>query len=293
MFSPNFTRESRNFCPREIITPPGPTRTPSSDYHNSSEVLGTSQQNNFIMADIEESLGIGESLPVKNDQINDVIASLPEEKSVSKKDDFKEEEKILTEEDPENQISSQPESLQVSDVHIASKQTGELTPTNGIELNGDATDEKLPTEENVLVSEKDDDMFSKNLEVDVIESNVTEESNSGLPDTKSESNISSAVSFESSHADGGSHRSPDRKSKAEYRKIKSEVTGEGETSESEDDDDTTEKNPSAHAKDQETDTWMDLLGNGLLKKRVITMYSIYADCSHYMYRSRPVSTIYM
>ena len=245
------------------------------------------------MADIEESLGIGESLPVKNDQINDVIASLPEEKSVSKKDDFKEEEKILTEEDPENQISSQPESLQVSDVHIASKQTGELTPTNGIELNGDATGEKLPTEENVLVSEKDDDMFSKNLEVDVIESNVTEESNSELPDTKSESNISSAVSFESSHADGGSHRSPDRKSKAEYRKIKSEVTGEGETSESEDDDDTTEKKSSAPAKDQETDTWMDLLGNGLLKKRVITMYSIYADCSRYMYRSRPVSTIYM
>ena len=46
-----------------------------SDYHNSSEVLGTSQQNNFIMADIEESLGIGESLSVNNDQINDIIAS--------------------------------------------------------------------------------------------------------------------------------------------------------------------------------------------------------------------------
>ena len=260
------------------------------DYHNSSEVLGTSQQNNFIMADIEESLGIGESLSVNNDQINDIIASLPEEERVSKKVDLKEEKKILTEEDPEDQISSQPESLQVSDVHMASKQTGELATTNGIELNGDATDEKLPTEENVLVSEKGDDMFSKNLEV---ESNVTEESNSELPDTKSETNnTSSAVSFESSHADGGSHRSPDRKSKAEYRKIKSEVTGEGETSESEDDDETTEKNSSStHAVDQETDTWMDLLGNGLLKKRVITMHSIYADCSHYMHRSRPVSSI--
>ena len=258
-----------------------------SKYHNSSEVLGTSQQNNFIMADIEESLGIGESLSVNNDQINDIIASLPEEERVSKKDDLKEEEKKLTEEDPEDQIiSSPPESLRVPDVHMASKQTGELATTNGIELNGDATEEKLPTKENVLVSEKDDDMFSKNLEVEVTESNVTEESNSELPDTKSESNnTSSAVSFESSHADGGSHRSPDRKSKAEYRKIKSEVTGEGETSESEDDDETTEKNSSAHAMDQEADTWMDLLGNGLLKKRVIT------DCSQCMHRSRPVSTI--
>ena len=244
------------------------------------------------MADIEESLGIGESLSVNNDQINDIIASLPEEERVSKKDDLKEEKKKLTEEDPEDQISSQPESLRVSDVHMASKQTGELATTNGIELNGDATEEKLPTEENVLVSEKDDDMFSKNLEVEVTESNVTEESNSELPDTKSESNnTSSAVSFESSHADGGSHRSPDRKSKAEYRKIKSEVTGEGETSESEDDDETTEKNSSAHAMDQEADTWMDLLGNGLLKKRVITMHSIYADCSQCMHRSRLVSTI--
>ena len=263
-----------------------------SGYHNSSEVLGTSQQNNFIMADIEESLGIGESLSVNNDQINDIIASLPEEERVSKKDDLKEEKKKLTEEDPEDQISSPPESLRVSDVHMASKQTGELATTNGIELNGDATEEKLTAEENVLVSEKDDDMFSKNLEVEVTESNVTEESNSELPDTKSESNnTSSAVSFEGSHADGGSHRSPDRKSKAEYRKIKSEVTGEGETSESEDDDETTEKNSSAHAMDQEADTWMDLLGNGLLKKRVITMHSIYADCSQCMHRSRPVSTI--
>ena len=254
-----------------------------SDYHNSSEVLGTSQQNNFIMADVEESLGIGESLSVNNDQINDIIASLPEEERVSKKHDLKEEKKILTEEDPEDQISSPPESLRVSDVRMASKQTGELATTNGIKLNGDATEEKLPREENVLVSEKDDDMFSKKLE---------QESNSELPDTKSESNnTSSAVSFESSHADGGSHRSPDRKSKAEYRKIKSEVTGEGETSESEDDDETTEKNASAHAMDQEADTWMDLLGNGLLKKRVITMHSIYSDCSHYMHRSRPVSTI--
>ena len=235
------------------------------------------------MADVEESLGIGESLSVNNDQINDIIASLPEEERVSKKHDLKEEKKILTEEDPEDQISSPPESLRVSDVRMASKQTGELATTNGIKLNGDATEEKLPREENVLVSEKDDDMFSKKLE---------EESNSELPDTKSESNnTSSAVSFESSHADGGSHRSPDRKSKAEYRKIKSEVTGEGETSESEDDDETTEKNASAHAMDQEADTWMDLLGNGLLKKRVITMHSIYADCSHYMHRSRPVSTI--
>ncbi|CAH3161632.1 unnamed protein product, partial [Porites evermanni] len=232
-----------------------------SDYHNSSEVLGTSQPNNFIMADVEESLGIGESLSVNNDQINDIIASLPEEERVSKKDDLKEEKKILTEEDPEDQISSPPESLRVSDVRMASKQTGELATTNGIKLNGDATEEKLPREENVLVSEKDDDMFSKKLE---------QESNLELPDTKSESNnTSSAVSFESSHADGGSHRSPDRKSKAEYRKIKSEVTGEGETSESEDDDETTEKNASAHAMDQEADTWMDLLGNGLLKKRIL------------------------
>lgn len=58
-------------------------------------------------------------------------------------------------------------------------------------------------------------------------------------------------------------RSPDRRRKDEYRKIKREVTGEGGTSESEG-----EENDS----DQSQDTWMNILGDGLLKNRIMSTH---------------------
>lgn len=72
----------------------------------------------------------------------------------------------------------------------------------------------------------------------------------------------------SEHAHHGSHTSPDSKTKAEYRKIKYEITGEALTSESED------ENPVEGEKEQEetekvsSEEWMDIFGNGLLKRRV-------------------------
>lgn len=71
----------------------------------------------------------------------------------------------------------------------------------------------------------------------------------------------------------GSHHSPDAKTKAEYRKIKYEVTGEALTSESEDENVSEEEIKKQVAEAREKDTlssneWVDILGNGLLKKRV-------------------------
>lgn len=69
----------------------------------------------------------------------------------------------------------------------------------------------------------------------------------------------------------GSHHSPDAKTKAEYRKIKYEVTGEALTSESEDENVSEEeiKKQVEEGRVKDTsDEWVDILGNGLLKKRV-------------------------
>lgn len=70
----------------------------------------------------------------------------------------------------------------------------------------------------------------------------------------------------------GSHSSPDAKTKAEYRKIKYEVTGEALTSESEDENahnglQKVEINKDLH------NEWMDVFGNGLLKRKVYSFHS--------------------
>lgn len=128
-----------------------------------------------------------------------------------------------------------------------------------------------------------DDITISDLKTDVIASR----SNDSIPTSHSH----------------GSHRSPDAETKAEYRKIKEEVTGEGETSESEVDDEdempglidvesnikqtkvkSTASEASTKSKQLEqmaspglvsdneqkekVDKWVDILGNGLLKKRV-------------------------
>ncbi|XP_031556635.1 peptidyl-prolyl cis-trans isomerase FKBP8-like [Actinia tenebrosa] len=72
----------------------------------------------------------------------------------------------------------------------------------------------------------------------------------------------------------GSHHSPDAKTKAEYRKIKYEVTGEALTSESEDENVSEEeiKKQAKEAREKDSSSsneWIDILGNGLLKKRTL------------------------
>ncbi|XP_048583994.1 peptidyl-prolyl cis-trans isomerase FKBP8 isoform X2 [Nematostella vectensis] len=79
----------------------------------------------------------------------------------------------------------------------------------------------------------------------------------------------------------GSHHSPDAETRAEYRKIKFEVTGEAETSESDDgdnsampgliDDTKSVSQVQVYEKSKEVneEEWTDILGNGLLKKKVL------------------------
>ena len=120
------------------------------------------------------------------------------------------------------------------------------------------------------------------------------DTDSGIVEQSGESPSRSREGSPTSHGHG-SHRSPDRETRAEYRKIKEEVTGEGETSESDDDNDAdmpglidvapegkedTSKDSDSNElqkdigvtdegeKNEAANEWVDVLGNGLLKKRV-------------------------
>ena len=108
-------------------------------------------------------------------------------------------------------------------------------------------------------------VLDNNVEKKENSPNDTNQAEAEVSLSPADTNSSSKSIQETSTADheSGSHRSPNRESKAEYRKIKSEVTGEAETSESEGEEKDIKTN------DQTEDTWMDILGNGLLKKRVI------------------------
>lgn len=108
-------------------------------------------------------------------------------------------------------------------------------------------------------------VLDNNVEEKENSPNDTNQAEAEVSLSPAETNSSSKSIQETSTTDheSGSHRSPNRESKAEYRKIKSEVTGEAETSESEGEEKDIKTN------DQTEDTWMDILGNGLLKKRVI------------------------
>ena len=116
---------------------------------------------------------------------------------------------------------------------------------------------------------------SSDFESRLIQESIPEPSTTGYDEDIS-SQSCNGKEKSSGVLEGGSHRSPDRQSKVEYRKIKSEVTGEGETSESEGENDT-ESDKKESDKKQETtnkenvdsqETWIDMLGNGLLRKRV-------------------------
>ena len=244
---------------------------------------------------MEESRNISASLSAKSDQINDIIDSLPEENSEKKGDYLEDENKLIVEDVSEEQKAARTESLQKENTSnmenpVASEETVEVQETSNHEMNGVGTDEQSTTESpsiNTPESGKPENLHSStNIDEDDIASNTlarvqdqalnSQEANSELTNSQSDSCVNSKHSSESPGVEGGSHRSPDRKSKVEYRKIKSEVTGEGETSESEGEEnnkDTTEKDLKTTDNDNGAakDTWMDILGNGLLRKRVITV----------------------
>lgn len=244
-----------------------------------------------VQFNMEESSNISESLTAKSDQINDIVASRPEETNVKKEDGFGDEKKLLIGEETQEQKDAQNERLQVDNTTdmsnpVSSEEKSELGETSTQDLNGVETDENPTTKTpnlNALASEKNENLLSSNSEGDIasntsarLDQLSSQEADSELTNGQSESTVSSKNCSESSAVEGGSHRSPDRKSKVEYRKIKSEVTGEGETSESEGEEnnkDVAENDlqSTEHDDDQLKDTSMDILGNGLLKKRVITL----------------------
>jgi len=239
---------------------------------------------------MEESSNTSEFLTAKSDQINDIVASRPEETNVKKEDGCGDEKKLLIGEETQEQKDAQIERLQVDNTTdmsnpVSSEEKSELGETGTQDLNGVETDENPTTKTpnlNALASEKNENLLSSNSEGDIasntsarLDQLSSQEADSELTNGQSESTVSSKNCSESSAVEGGSHRSPDRKSKVEYRKIKSEVTGEGETSESEGEENNkdvaeNELQSTEHDDDQPKDTSMDILGNGLLKKRVIT-----------------------
>lgn len=222
---------------------------------------------------MEDSLNISESLS-KGSQLNDIMTSPGEnnvKNSTASEDDFEGEKRSFTEnESREQKPPDGHKSMEVENGTdmldlVSREEKTETRETSSDKLNELTAQEQSTTEasnRNSLESEEHENLLSDNIEEEgsAPSTKVDQETNPPeLSHTQSEIN-SSPKSSPVDH-DHGSHRSPDRKSKDEYRKIKSEVTGEGETSESEGE----EKDS-----DQSQDTWMDILGNGLLKKRVMS-----------------------
>lgn len=235
---------------------------------------------------MEDARNIGESLSPKDSQINDIMTS-PEENNVTKavgsEDGFEDKKTSFTDEESREQKPDKQESLEVengTDIldPVSSEEKTETSETRSEKLNELITKEQSSTEtpnRNSLESEERENLLTNNIEEEESASSADREglnSQEGdLPElSHSQSEIKSSPKSSSADHDHGSHRSPDRKSKDEYRKIKSEVTGEGETSESEGEEKDSETG--TRDSDESKDTWMDMLGNGLLKKRVINRF---------------------
>lgn len=218
---------------------------------------------------MEDSLNISESLAPKDSQLNDIVTSPVQnnlKKSITIEDDFLgQKTSFLENESREQKLADEHKSLKVengTDVlnPVSSEEKSEARETSSDKINDFTTQEQSTTETPIrdsLESVEHENLPSSNID---LEESVPSTEANPLQLSHTQSDIDSSPKSSPVEHDHGSHRSPDRKSKDEYRKIKSEVTGEGETSESEGE----EKDS-----DQSRDTWMDILGNGLLKKRVL------------------------
>ena len=220
----------------------------------------------------EDSLNISESLAATDSQLNDIMTS-PEEDNVKKSiaSDLKDEKTSFIEnESKEQKPADEHKSLEVENgtgmldpaSSEAKSETRETSSDKLNELTGQGHSTVETPNRDSLESDEHENLHSNNIgreeSAPSTKENPQETNTPELSHPQSEINNGPKSSLV--EHDHGSHRSPDRKSKDEYRKIKSEVTGEGETSESEG-----EEKDSDHTQD----TWMDILGNGLLKKRVI------------------------
>ena len=216
---------------------------------------------------------ISESLAAKDCQLNDIMTS-PEENNVKRpiasEDEFKgEKTSFIENESGEEKPGDEHKSLEVENGtcmldSASNEEKSEKGETSSDKLN-ELTAQKHSTVEisnrDSLESEEHEHLANNIEQQESAPSTKETPQETNTPELShiQSDNNSSPKSSAVDH-DHGSHRSPDRKSKDEYRKIKCEVTGEGETSESEGE----EKDSN-----QSQDTWMDILGNGLLKKRVM------------------------
>jgi len=224
---------------------------------------------------LSDSLNSSETLALKGSQRNDIMTS-PEENNVKNsmksEDNFVgEETSFIENESREQRPADEHKSLEVENGTdmlgpVSSEEKSETREACSNELNELKTPEQSATgtpNKDSLESEEHENLLSNNIDQEESASSTKEDTQETNPPELShtQAEINSSPKSSPVEHDHGSHRSPDRKSKDEYRKIKSEVTGEGETSESEGE----EKDS-----DQSQDTWMDILGNGLLKKRVMS-----------------------
>ena len=235
--------------------------------------LGPSVVKFNMEGNMEDSLNTSESLAIEDSPLNDIMTSSAEnnvEKSITSEDDFLgQKTSFLENESREQKSADEHKSLKVENgtdmLHpVSSEEKSETKETSSDKINDLTAQEQSTTETPIrdsLESEEHEKLPSNNIDQEEsfpsTEENLQETNPPELSHTQSD--IDSSPKSSPVEHDHGSHRSPDRKSKDEYRKIKSEVTGEGETSESEGE----EKDS-----DQSRDPWMDILGNGLLKKRV-------------------------
>lgn len=219
------------------------------------------------MADFD----IGESLPTEDSQLHAVMTSQRDINSIKTVGG----EDVHSSEDGEKSVAENNDEERKPAVHRTLENgTNTSSSTDRAEMSEKSIKniDELNTKQQSTVETPKLDSLEPGDQEKVLDNNVEKKENSanGMHQTEhsqspAESNISSKNIQENSTSDheSGSHRSPNRESKAEYRKIKSEVTGEAETSESEGEEKDTKTS------DQTEDTWMDILGNGLLQKRVL------------------------
>lgn len=219
-----------------------------------------------------------DSFPGKVDQENGFIDSLPEHSNAVSTENPGDgmssiDEDGTTEEKVTRILGHKKDLLDtVSDPIDNCEEKTSIWQTTSRELNGTCENEQSTTEgksSNLMVPRKDEDLPCSNNSEDDIDSTSTQEADkASLAETNSELPDSQPQINDSLVAECGEVRSTDRKS---------EASGKGETLESEGEnlskdklvkDADTIKNDNEEAQD----TWMDILGNGLLKKRVNTEF---------------------
>ena len=218
-----------------------------------------------------------DSFPGKVDQENGSIDSLPEYSNAVSSENPGDgmnliDEDGATEEKVTRMLVNKKDLLDTVSDPIDCEEKTSIRQTTSRELNGACANEQSTTESkssNLMVPRKDEDLPCSNNSEDDIDSTSTQGTDTAsLAETSSELPDSHPQINDSLVAECGKVRSTDRKS---------EASGKGETLESEGENLSKDKlvkdaNNTKNDNEEAEDTWMDILGNGLLKKRVNTEF---------------------